>query len=177
VPKLNDEVAAKVAGAANPMGLVDDGIYLARLDEDVTVKAATNSDMWLWPFVLVPTEGVPFGNKKVTHRTWTSEASFWRLKETFDAFGVSTSTDTNDLVGKTVRLHMTQKEDYKGELDDETGLVKLVNDVKAILPADGPTGVDEAAKVRRAKAREAAKQALLDDPTVADGGSSDDPLF
>lgn len=173
MPQLNATVAAQVETAVNPTGLIEDGIYLARLDGTVEAKEGTNSTMWIWPFTLEADQ--PSAGRKIKHRTWLSEAAYWRLKATFDAFGVPTSTDTDELEGRKVRLHIVQKDNYQGELDDD-GLVKLVNDIKDILPEEGPTGVDEAAKERRAKMRKAALEAAAENPQ-ASGGSSEDPLF
>lgn len=172
MPQLNSDIASAVDTAVNPTGLIDEGIYLARLDGAVEAKAGEKTTTWFWPFTLEADQ--PFAGRKIKHLTWLSEASYWRLKNTFDAFGVPTSTDTDELEGRKVRLHIVQKEDYRGELDDE-GLVKLVNDIKEILPEAGSTGVDEAAKARRIKMRKAALESVASDSQVA--GGDNEPLF
>lgn len=176
--QLGAENAAKVDSAVNPNALMDEGIYLARLSGEVKVWPGTTVT-WAWPFTIEAEANgkpQPFAGRKIDHKTWLSDAAFYRLKATFDAFGVPTSTNTDDLLGQTVRLKITVKDDYRGEIDDETGLVKLVNDVREVLPADGPTGPDEAAKARRLKAREAAKAELEAMGGSVEGDNSD-PLF
>ena len=159
MPQLGDDLSTKVESAVSNTGLIDDGIYLARLNGKVEVKdSKAGNATWSWPFVIEP--GQAFAGRKINHRTTITESAFYRLKETFEAFGVPTSTDTDELEGKLVRLNIVQKENWQGELDDETGLVRVNNDVKAVLVAEGTTGVNEATKVRRAAARKIALAAL-----------------
>ena len=174
--QLGSELSAKVDAAVDPTGLIDEGIYLARLNDKVKVwdgKTVT----WAWPFVIeAEANGAAqkFAGRKIDHKTWISDAAFFRLKATFDAFGVPSSTDTDELIGKQVRLKITVKDDYRGEIDDETGLVKQVNDVREVMSAEGNTGVDEAAKERRLKRMDAAKAEAAEAGTA---GDSSEPLF
>lgn len=177
MPQLNTELSTKVETAVNPNGLIDEGVYLVRLDGPVEAKPsqASGNTTWAWPFIIEP--GQPFAGRKVTHRTTLTDNMFWKLKETFDAFGVPTSTDTDELTGKVVRVKLIVKDDYQGRLDDD-GLVRQNTDVKSVLPANGPTGVDEAAKLRREKLREEALKALQESAAEAGAeGANGDGLF
>lgn len=152
--RLNDEVAAKVEAAESNSGfkLLDDGIYLVRLTEDVTVKDGQKAPVWSWLFEVV--EGQEGAGRKVYHNTSLSDAAFFKLKETFEAFGVSPATDTEELVGQQIRLNIVQKIAKFGKREGE-----LVNEIKALLPKDGPTGVDEKAKAEREAAKAEASAA------------------
>lgn len=178
MPQLGSDFAAKVDASINPNGLIDEGIYLATLTGEIKVWDG-NTVTWAWPLTIEKEANgaeQAFGGRKIDHKTWLSDAALWRLKATFDAFGVPSSEDTDKLIGKQVRIKVIVKEDYRQEIDDETGLVKLVNDVREVLPAEGPTGIDEAAKERRLKAQAAAKEELANNPASAEG-ASDEPLF
>jgi hypothetical protein len=173
--QLGSELSAKIDAAVDPSSLMDEGIYLARLHDKVKVFDG-KTVMWVWPLTIeAEANGAPQANagRKTDHKTWISDAAFYRLKATFDAFGVPTSTDTDELIGKKVRIKLIVKDIHTGEIDDETGLVKLTNDVKEVLPAEGSTGVNEAAKERRLKRMAAAKAEVEENVT----GDSTDPLF
>lgn len=163
--QLNAEMASKVEAAQDNSGLIDDGIYLAVLTEDVTVKDGTKAPYWTWIFQITPEDAEgqtqAFAGRKLFHRTSLSDSSFFKLKETFEGFGVSPATDTEELVGKKVRLHIIQKMGQRGT--DREGQLQV--EVKGVLPADGPTGVDEAAKAKReAQAKEQAATVQLEKP-------------
>lgn len=175
MPQLGDDLAQKTASAVSNTGLIDDGVYLVRLDGPVEVKDGASAPQWLWPFVIE--EGQPFAGRKITHRTSLAEGALWRLNDTFAGFGVPTSTDTDELTGRKVRLNIVQKDNYKQEIDDETGLVKLVNDVKTVLPEAGPTGVNEAVKLRREAARKAAIEEQAEKLKSGAASTSTDGLF
>lgn len=173
MPQLGDELATKVESAVDNSDLIDDGVYLVTLDGKVEVKDGKAAPQWIWPFVIGSDQ--PFATRKVNHRTSLAEAAFYRLKETFAAFGVPTSTDTDELEGKKVRLHIVQKENWQGETGDD-GTIRMVNDVKAVLPAEGATGVDEAVKARRAATKKAALEALAAE-AAASGVAVGEGLF
>lgn len=169
--QLNNEMADKVANTTDPNALIDEGVYLVRLNGKVESKDSQSGNaVWTWPFVIEP--GQPFAGRKINHRTVIMDSMFWRLKQTFDAFGVPTSTDTDELEGKLVRISTVVKEDYKGELDKD-GLIKLVPDIREVLSANGPTGVNEAAKLRREKLREEALKALEESGAAASTADGD----
>lgn len=175
--QLGADVASRVDNAVDPTGLIDEGIYLATLSGKVKVWDGTTLS-WSWPFTIDATDAEgnpqPFAGRKIDHKTWLSEAADYRLRKTFEAFGVPASTDTDELEGQKVRIRIIVKDKWGGELDDD-GLPKLVNDVRDVLTATGNVGIDEAAKTRRVKAREAAKAELEANPI--EGGSTDEPLF
>lgn len=140
--QLTTDMASTVEKAEDPFGLIDEGTYLVRLEKDVDVKDGSNAPYWQWTFVIEP--GQPFAGRKITHRTSLADNAFFRLRQTFEAFEVPASTNTEELVGKTIRLKMIAKVSNFGQRAGE-----WVNEIKATLVSDGPTGIDEAAKADR----------------------------
>lgn len=141
MPKLNNDTAAKVEVAEDGFAPVEEGIYILRLREDVEVKEGPAGPYWKWVFE------IPEGEEKAGRRfflnTSLSEAAFFKLKETFAAFGVPTNTDTEDLVGRTVKAHITVGTVQKGARAGEPN-----NDISKMYPIDwtgeAPTGVSTA---------------------------------
>lgn len=129
MPKLNDDVAAKVDEAEDGFQPVEEGIYVLELMEDVEVKEGKVAPYWRWTFE------IPEGEKGAGRRFWTntslSDAAYWKLKEAFDAFGVPTNTDTEDLVKRRVKALITIRTIEKGKREGE-----LTNEIEKLLPLD-----------------------------------------
>lgn len=162
--QLNAETASKVEAAEDGFKLLDPHIAILQLIADVEVKQGAKGDYWQWDFQTV--EGSEIGSgRKWKYRTSLSDAAFFKLKELFLAFGVPTSTNTDELVGKKVRAEIV----VKTIGGDSARAGELTNEIKSLLPLDGPTGKTGDAPVQIAKVPGA----------VADGkgGSTDDPLF
>ncbi|AZS06685.1 hypothetical protein HOU95_gp122 [Streptomyces phage Hiyaa] len=158
MPKLDDKKAAAVDQAEDGFKPVPEGVYIVQLMEDVDVKEGDKGTYWRWTFE-VPKE---HDGKELDHagrRFWTntslSEAAFFKLKETFGAFGVPTNTDTAELVGRKVKALITQRTIQGGQRKGEIG-----NEISKLLPLSH----DESAEAE--KVAEAAKS-----------GSSEEPLF
>lgn len=141
MPKLNNDTAAKVDSAESGIDPVEEGIYVLRLREDVTVREGQAGPYWAWTFEIP--EGQEKAGRRFFHNTSLSEQAFFKLKETFEAFGVPTNTDTEDLVGKTVKAHIIIKTIQKGQRQGELG-----NEIKSLHPIDhdggAPSGVNTA---------------------------------
>lgn len=129
MPKLNSEVASKVENAEDGFKPVDEGVYTLRLLEDVDVKEGAKGPYWKWTFEIP--EGLPLAGRRFYTNTSLSDAAYFKLKETFAAFGVPTDTDTEDLVGQKVKALVTittiQQGARKGELS---------NEISKLLPLD-----------------------------------------
>lgn len=150
MPRLSNETAAKVEDAEDGFKPLDPGIYVVQLMEDVEIKEGKKGIYWKW------TLEIPEGLENAGRRLWTntslSEAAFFKLKEMFSAFGVPTSTDTEELVGKKIRVQVKQVTINGGARAGELG-----NEIEKCLPLEGPVGVDEAAAVTAAVKAEPAK--------------------
>jgi hypothetical protein len=164
MPQLNAETAAKVEQAEDGFKLLDPHIAIVKLTEDVIVKEGKKGPYWQWEFETVEGSEVGAG-RKWRHRTSLSEAAFFKLKETFSAFGVPTSTNTETLVGKMVRAEITVE-----TIGDGTRKGQLTNNISSLLPMNDEDGKPGFVGVTG----KAPVQAPAD---AVSGGSTDEPLF
>lgn len=143
MPKLTKEQAKSVAENEGGFPLLDEGVYFATLLDCRVSDApgASGYDYWIWEFGDLVDEDS--GEAKTGHqflRTSLSPAAEWKLNETFEAFGVSPTTDTDELVGKEVRLAVSQAPIEGGARDGQMG-----NNVDAVLPASDEEAAPEPA--------------------------------
>lgn len=134
MPKLPQEEAAAVdEQEVQSFEALPEGIYLASLIE-VEVRPGNVADYWSWSFgdlVLMDVEPPkPYPGRQWVN-TSLSENARWKMKEVFEAFGVSPDTDTDELIGEPVRLVVTQRVIEKGAKMGQLG-----NNVDAVLPAE-----------------------------------------
>lgn len=132
MPKLNKDTAAKVdetEGAAGGFEPLEPGIYVAQL-RDVEVKEGKTSGQpyWNWTYE-IPEDAEKYGGRRLWNTTSLSEKAFPFLKATFDAFGVPADTDTDDLIGRKVRLNVTKRTIQQGDRKGE-----MTNQVESVLP-------------------------------------------
>lgn len=144
--KLKKDLAkAAEAEAENWVGrgVLPAGHYLCRLRAVDTSGQGPAGPYWTWEF-----ETVEAGDQPVGRRFWDttslSAKAIGRLGKTFEAFGVPTTTDTDELIGELVNLEIKIGTIQKGE---KTGEQR--NEVVALLPADSHPDFDE---VQTAKA-------------------------
>lgn len=161
MPKLGDELANKVEAAEDGFKPIDDGIYILQLMEDVKVAEGQKGPYWSWTFEIPKLdedgEETPNAGRRFWHNTSLSEAAFFKLKETFSAFGVPTNTDTEDLVGRKVKALISRIIIQQGKRKGEPG-----NEITNLYPLDYEPG-DEAEGGTK-----------IDTVT---GGSKEEPLF
>lgn len=108
MPKLNAERAKQVEKSEDSGGfsLLEEGTYTFKL-KDVTAGETQKGDpKWVFKWEAQLENG---GTKAVQEHCALTEASLWKLKSIFKAFGVSTDTDTDDLVGKTVQVDVEHR--------------------------------------------------------------------
>jgi|SwirhisoilCB3_FD_contig_31_7952992_length_552_multi_5_in_0_out_0_1 hypothetical protein len=169
MPKLNDATAQKVADAEDGFKLLDPMIVLGQLKE-VEVKPGKKGDYWQWKFVIP--EGQPNAGRMFRENTSLSEAAHFRMKAVFNAFGVPTNTDTDDLLGCQVRLVIGQEIIGEGQRMGEA-----TNTIVTLLPKDGPVGTEDSVF----KESGVSKPLAVNPEAVAEasgaGGSTDEPLF
>lgn len=130
MPKLPKTTAKKVeATETTQFEALPADKYLCRL-MNVEQKPGNVADYWSWEFeVIEPDE---FEGRRLWANTSLSEKAFFKLKEAFEAFGVSPDTDTDELCGESALLVVSQRPIEKGARKGEMG-----NNVDVILPADG----------------------------------------
>ncbi len=130
MPRLDENAAQKVASAESTGGLMDEGIYEMILTQ-VEAASGPKGTYWKWEFT-VPEDAPKFGKWKQWLNTSLSEASAWRLKDVFAAFGETPDVDTDDLIGRRVRVEVGVNTIQSGSRTGEPG-----NNVKKVLPLEG----------------------------------------
>lgn len=133
MPKLDKDAATKVAEVESSTGIMDEGVYEMTLIE-VQARPGEKGPYWSWTFKM-PEDAPRYGKWQQWLNTSLSEASAWKLKEVFDAFGVPTDTDTDELIGRKVRIKVVQTTAKTGKRAGE-----LVNQVAEVLPLENPGG-------------------------------------
>lgn len=129
MPKLSQDKAAKVdvaeGGSFDPL---PEAVYVAVLEGEVTAEQGKgDSPYWKWTFKI--DEGSEFAGRKLYLNTSLSEKAEWRLNQVFGAFGVSSSTHTDDLIGRRVKLVVVQRVIQEGARKGDMG-----NDIRELLP-------------------------------------------
>ena len=145
MPQLNPQMAEKVEAAKDGFEPLEPGIYVVQLKEDVEVKQGAKGLYWKWTFEVSefgpardgeepePQDGA---GRRLWNNTSLSEAAFFKITETFAAFGVPTDTDTEKLVGFKVRAQIAQVIIQQG-----TRKGQMSNEIQKLLPLDGPVGL------------------------------------
>lgn len=134
MPKLNADTAKKVEQAEDSFKPVPDGVYILELREDVEVADGPKGPYWKWSFE-IPEAHEGKDLEHAGRRFWTNTSlsadAFWKLKETFAAFGVSPDTDTEDLVKKRVKAVI-----ITGTIQSGPKKGQERNEIDKLLPLD-----------------------------------------
>ena len=132
MPKLEKKVASAVdkADAAGGSLLLPEGRYACQL-RSVTESQGTEYPYWTWEFHnLHDIEG----NKK-PGRQWNntslSPKSVGFLKSTFEAFGYTSDSDTDEMIGEWVEIYVIQEVQERGK-----NAGKLRNQVQGLAEFD-----------------------------------------
>jgi len=128
MPKLSKKTAKEVASnESNFEPLV--GTFHFRLREcDARESKSSDYPYWAWEYECVEDE---YFNRRVWNNTSLSPAAQFKLKETFDAFGVDTDTDTDELIGQIVRITCSAGTINAGEKKGQPTTV-----IQKVSPAD-----------------------------------------
>lgn len=130
MPKLGKQKAASVADQeTSSFEALPEGVYICSLKQ-VEVREGQKAPYWSWEFeVIQPDE---HENRKLWVNTSLADNAEWKLKEVFEAFGVPTTTDTDELIGQVAKLIVTQRTIERGARAGEIG-----NNVDRVLPYSG----------------------------------------
>lgn len=110
MPKLTKQVAKSVdqAEAASGSFLLPEGRYAAQL-KDVSQKDGKEYPYWVWTFEnLHDSEGAKKPGRQ-WNNTSLSPKSLGFLKDTFEAFGYTADSDTDEMIGEWVVLYLVQE--------------------------------------------------------------------
>lgn len=116
MPKLNKNAAKQVdkADAASGSFLLPEGRYAAQLKQ-VDEKDGKEYPYWVWEFHnLHDEEGVKRPGKQ-WNNTSLSPKSAGFLKATFEAFGYTSDSDTDEMLGEWVVLYLVQETIAQGQ--------------------------------------------------------------
>lgn len=117
--KLNKQNAKRV-GDSKGFEPCDPGAYHAILKDVDPTREGPKGPYWSWEYEIVED---PYVGRKQWNNTSLAEGSEFGFKQTFDAFGVDTETDTDDLLGQCVKLVISirtiEQGPRKGELTNQ----------------------------------------------------------
>lgn len=130
MPKLDETAATTVAEAEEAASVMEEGIYEMIL-VSVEAKEGPKGPYWNWTF-RVPEDAPKYAKWQQWLITSLTPESAWRLKETFKAFDATPDTDTDDLIGKTVRVQVGVRTIQSGARAGEIG-----NQIKKVMPLSG----------------------------------------
>ena len=136
MPKLPTAQAKKTAKAdawesGGGRQLLDDGRYAGQLFS-VVEREGRKAPYWNWRFVNIhDIEGDPQGRVNLFLSTSLSEAAAGGLKQAFDAFGYTTDSDTDEIVGEWAVLYVRQEVQEQGK-----NAGQRVNVVSGLAPFD-----------------------------------------
>lgn len=135
MPRLTGEMVKKAEKAASESGFtpLEPGVYRARLTKVDARTSSNDNPMWTWEFEVIEP---PYEGRKQWNNTTLTDAAMWKVAETFSAFGVDASTDTDELIGCTAKLNITQRVIPTGARAGQTG-----NNVDQVLVDDDPGAV------------------------------------
>jgi len=125
VARLSKDRASKISegGSFEPL---PEGVYHVRLAEVDSDRKGAAGPYWLWKFDVVEPG---YENRKVFNNTTLAEGKDFMLGNTFAAFGVDATTDTDDLCGQIVRVRIRHRVIQQGSRAGEIG-----ENVAAIMP-------------------------------------------
>lgn len=151
-PDLQEGVKNAQSSGFDPL---PDGAYHLRLRDVDTTKSGEKGPYWSWEFEIIddfewtPEDAKTPQNAKgrrLWNNTSLSEKAFFKMKETFDAFGVDVDTDTDELIGKVVKGQVSQRTIQQGARKGE-----LANQIDRLKPADQEVVAAVAKKAQGAK--------------------------
>jgi hypothetical protein len=134
-PKLDKTSAKaldKVEAAGSGFPVVPEGDYYANLFS-VEVREGPSGEYWSWCFQILGDQHPEYDGRRFWTNTSRSEASKPFFKRMFDVFNVPTDTDTDDLLGEPVKLHVKEIIVRAGAHEGEPG-----NEIALVSPYDGP---------------------------------------
>lgn len=115
MPKLNKKIAKEVEESQAMSGgfLLDEGRYAARLRK-VTEEPGDEYPYWVWEFDGIHDESGASHPGRQWNNTSLSPKSRGFMKATFEAFGYSADSDTDEMIGEWVVLYIGQERQTQG---------------------------------------------------------------
>lgn len=133
--KKHQKQTDEAAGGFEPL---PDGAYHLRLNQVDSEREGPSGPYWSWEFDVV--EPGDYTNRKLWNNTSLSEAAAFKMKETYDAFGVPYDTDTDDMCGQVVKAIVSIRTIQSGARKGEPS-----NQIDKLVPKDPDFEVPEGA--------------------------------
>lgn len=139
MPKLAKDKAKKVAeNEGSGFEALPEAIYPVRLT-GVTVGEGDKGPYWTWELEV---DGDPdYDGRKLWCTTSLSDAADWKLKEVFEAFGYTTDSDTDEMIGEKCKASVSQRVITKGARAGQTG--NNVDTMIALTAEEAEGGEDD----------------------------------
>ena len=145
--KLNPELQKQTENAeSSSFEPLEAGVYHLRLRDVDTSRSGPAGPYWSWEFEVVDHE--EYSKRRLWNNTSLSEKAAFKMKETYEAFGVPLDTDTDDMLGMIVQGVVSQRTIQEGQRKGE-----LANQIDRLKPAD--PDVAERMKAEAQKEKEA----------------------
>lgn len=160
MPKLTNEVAKQVDGQEVREGFdrtpIDAGVYICNLRELTAKPSQAGNPMWVAVFEVVANGDGSKSDRK-GFRLWANivltENSYWKVAQFFRAFGKSADTDTDMLLGKSIKLSVSKRPITSGAREGEIG-----NNVDSFIALEGTPAVEESKPATPAAAAVSAEE-------------------
>jgi hypothetical protein len=126
--KLNKQMQKQVDDAKSSFEPLPDGVYHALLRDVDTTREGPKGPYWSWEFEVIDDE---FKGRRLWNNTSLSKEAAFKMNEAFTAFGVTSDTDTDDLIGQVVKLQVSTRTIQEGSRKGEPA-----NQIDRVKPAD-----------------------------------------
>lgn len=155
--KLNKKQQATVEENAGDSGFapIPAGVVHAILRDVDTTKSGAKGPYWSWEFEIIDDREFPIDEtgkktanmkgRRLWNNTSLSDKAAFKMAETYDAFEAPLDTDTDDLIGKPVKLVISQRVIQEGNRKGETA-----NQIDRLKVADAGV-VEEFDKAKEAR--------------------------
>lgn len=142
MPKLSKDHAKQVNDAEGGFPVAEPGLYHLRLEDVDGSRSGNAGPYWSWQFVVVGDADGPceYDGMKLWNVTSLSEKAAGIMKQTFDAFGVTSDTDTDDLIGQVVSAQVSVRT-IQG---DSPRAGQKANQIDRLLPKRPEFDLDDA---------------------------------
>lgn len=128
MPTLPQQAQADAEQADSRAPLEED-TYVLRLRDVDGSQSGPSGPYWRWEFEVAHHADPSLNGRRLWTNTSLSKKAAWKLKEAFDAFGVSLDTDTDDLCGELCLATVTQAVIQSGKRTGEIG-----NEISKLMP-------------------------------------------
>ena len=136
MPRLDANTAKSVSSQeTTSFEPIPEGVYTVRLREVEARESRQGSPYWAW---VVEVDGGDHDGRRLWINTSLKDSAHWKLKEVFDAFGFTTDSDTDEIVGERMKVAVTQRTIEGGARAGQLG-----NNVERCMPLGASDKADD----------------------------------